>query len=454
MSSDKEIRNNVGQPASGTVSNRSSSAMTRMERKRSERTRRRRVGPFLMTLFVLLLVAFVILGAVAKVSPLDRAWNSISDAASSVSSWISDLWPFEPESRVVSGHWIPEGKKSASFLIVLTKEIEGTTLATGVAVSVYDSESNQASVFLLPNDLYVTTPGSGSDQLNNLVEFDGDRVDLMKASVENLLGIEIDRYILATDRDLRILLNQLSDKWPVTVKKEISFTDPSLDTQVEAPVGSRNVSANLMTSLVTYDTSGNELLLCDRGVEFSREFLRRSNRLYDKIGALVKENLGLLDTDASAKELEGAWKTFALLNTSIKVGVLPVVTFEYDTTKLHQLDRESFQRFIMEYVHFDPEGAARHRHSVAMLNGNGTPGIGLKAASLLDMNDFEIVNSTNADSFDHPDTIVFLYSKEASVVSAGERIVSALGVGRIEFKDDHDVADITVLIGADFNAHE
>ncbi len=86
---------------------------------------------------------------------------------------------------------------------------------------------------------------------------------------------------------------------------------------------------------------------------------------------------------------------------------------------------------------------------VIILNGNGTPGIGRKAADRLTGNNYRIIDVKNADSFDYATTRIMVYNKEAK--KAGKKLAKDLGMGTVV--DDsltQDVTDIVVLLGKDF----
>ncbi|MCL5292330.1 MAG: LytR C-terminal domain-containing protein [Actinobacteria bacterium] len=84
---------------------------------------------------------------------------------------------------------------------------------------------------------------------------------------------------------------------------------------------------------------------------------------------------------------------------------------------------------------------------VVVLNGNGTPGVGAKAAKLLVDAGFEIVETKNADNFNYAETKILIYGdgKEA------EKIKKTLGFGTlVTQRIETGVADYAVVLGADY----
>jgi len=67
------------------------------------------------------------------------------------------------------------------------------------------------------------------------------------------------------------------------------------------------------------------------------------------------------------------------------------------------------------------------------------------------MNKYQVVNSANADSFDHPETVIIIYSNDTGVTKAAEQVKNSLEVGRVEVRDKtQDISDITVVVGKDY----
>jgi hypothetical protein len=420
-------------------------------RKRQEQKKKSR-GWLWIVAVVAIIAILVILGAVVKVNPLDKAWNRVYRGMSWMGAKIKAAWPWKAKARVPASKWLPEGKKTTNYLIAVTKQIDGATVLTTPVLASYDSVSGSGSLIYFPNDLMVSVPGLGMEQLNALVYLDESRIGMTLVTIENLLGIQIDKYILATDRDLRIVLNQMGNSFLVTVPAKTSYKDPSLNTEVKLSRGRQNVSANELASYLTYAPGGKEIELCRRQIDFTPEFLKISRGMFGRIAPMVKKDANLLDTDASDLELTGLWQTYALLTGGrLQQGILPVKEFKFESTMVHRVDQEKLAPFVKKYVKSPSTRTTSKRYKVEILNGNGVPGVGEQVASKLDLDKFQVVNSANADSFDHPDTVILLYSNDPDQLRAAEQIRSALEIGRIEWRDKaQDVADITILVGKDY----
>lgn len=127
---------------------------------------------------------------------------------------------------------------------------------------------------------------------------------------------------------------------------------------------------------------------------------------------------------------------------------VPVRQLEIGESLYYQPVKDELRRLVKAIWGRAPE-FKKAGLRVIILNGNGTPGIGRKAADRLIGKDYRIIDVKNADSFDYTTTRVMVYNQAAR--KAGKQIVKDLGLGTVV--DDalaQDVADIVILLGKDF----
>ncbi len=421
-------------------------------RKRQEKQKKKKKSWRWLGIPLVLVVTFIVLGAVWQVTPFDTAWESTRDGFQWMGRKIQSVWPFEEQVALEPVDFLPEGKETANYLIAVTKQFgEETQLSTTVLAS-YDSRDESGSLVYFPNDLMVNVPGVGMDQVHNLVELDEERISMTLVTVENLLGIEIDRYVMCTDRDLRIVLNQVSDSFTVDVPSKLSYKDESLDVTVDLKPGEQKLSGSILASYLTYSEAGKKLELIARQKGFVPVFMKSSREVFGDIEALIKKNANLFDTDASNVELTGMWQAFSLLEgNKLLQGTVPVKEFRYEKTVVHRVDSEKMEQFVKKYLKSPSNRTSFERVRLEVLNGCGVPGIGENVAAAIDMNSFEVVSSANANNFDYPETVIIIYSEDRDTVAAAEKLQNELEVGRIEAHPQvHDMSDITVIIGKDY----
>lgn len=422
----------------------------RTQKRKAQQKKKRKWWKLLVVIAVLAAI-FVILGAVVRLYPFDKGWEETAGGFKWVGRKIKSIWPWKKKTKIAPKQFLPEGKNTANYLIAVTKQLNGAATVTTMFVASYDARNGSGSLIYFPSDLLVNTPGAGTDVLSNLVELDGGRISMSVVTIENLLGIELDHYILGTDRDISIILSKTKDEYSVDVPGKVSFEDPSLKVDVKLDAGKQEISGRTLASYLTYAPPGKEMDLIKRQQSFAPEFLRFSRGIFDDITADTKKYASLIDSDASDKELAGMWQAFALMKGSkFHQATVPVKEFRLEKTVVHRVDQPRMPAFVQKYVKTESSKSSK-RLRLELLNGCGVPGIGQKVASKLSMGKFSLVNDGNADNFDHPETVIIVYGNDKGIAAAAETIRNALEVGRVQAQPPtQDISDITVIIGKDF----
>jgi len=419
----------------------------------NQKKKKRKAWRWLLAV-VALFVIFVILGAAIKVPLFDKAWNKTADGFEWLGRKIKGIWPWKKKERIEPARFLPEGKKTANYLLAVTKQVNGIKQLSTLVLASYDSRNDSGSIIYFPGNLMVDVPGAGPDQLSNLIELDEGRISMTLVAVENMMGIEVDRYILGSDRDLSIVFSKLGEKYTVSVPKKVSFDDKSLNVKVNLEPGKQVLDGRKLASYLTYSEPGKELELIERQRDFVPVFLATYSRgaSYNSIEQFTKQNANLVDSDASSKEMAGLLQAFALLKKDrLQQATVPVKEFRVEKTVVLSVDMKKLPAFMKKYVKSEGSQQPNPRVRVEILNGCGVPGISEKVASQLDLDKVYVVNTANADNFNHADTVVLLYSDDKKMAQAASDIKKSLEVGRIESRPKtQDVTDITVVVGKDY----
>jgi hypothetical protein len=418
----------------------------RTQKRRQQNKKKKGLWKGVVVVCVLVAVV-VVLGALVDIYPFNKAWDRTADGLTWLGRNVKKLWPFESAGPAAATKFLPEGKTSANYLISTTKQVEGMTFQSTVVLVSYDSASNTGSFIFFPNDLLVNTPGMGTDTLSNLVETDEDRIASTLVTVENLLGAQVDRYILGTDRDLRMILKQLGDRFPVNVASKTTYDDPSLEVKVDLKAGRQSLDPTTMASYMTYGPAGKELDLANRQAEWAPEFTRMVNGT----GAekFVARNANMFDTDASNSEMAGMIQAMAGCRPASVV--VPVKEFKFEKTVVHRIDSEKLPAFVKTYLKGGSSITTSGRVKIELLNGCGEPGIGAEASAHIDLGKYQVVNSGNADTFDHAETLIIIYGDDEDLAASAEELRNSLEVGKLQQQPrTQNMSDISVIIGKDF----
>jgi len=126
---------------------------------------------------------------------------------------------------------------------------------------------------------------------------------------------------------------------------------------------------------------------------------------------------------------------------------LPVTPIDLGGETFYEPQKEEIADLLLQWwgVKVGADDAVTR---VIIYNGVGAPGIAGRAAQQLITQGLRVVETRNADRFDYAKTLVVVQNGD---VSQGEVVRDVLGVGEvIEQPSTQDVADVIVIIGADY----
>ncbi len=128
---------------------------------------------------------------------------------------------------------------------------------------------------------------------------------------------------------------------------------------------------------------------------------------------------------------------------------LPVKPIDIGEETYLDPDRDDLVRLVKSIWGREP-AKRKQPVRVIILNGNGTPGVGRRAADRLVGEGFRIVDVKNADHFDYQETEVLAYTARGKGAAAG--LVKQLELGIVIDKPlAQDVTDLVVVVGKDFD---
>ncbi len=174
-------------------------------------------------------------------------------------------------------------------------------------------------------------------------------------------------------------------------------------------------------------------------------------KLASALGAFGSD---MLSAD-EASWISGIWRAFAARSAADRTyDVLPGqsigagganVSYQVDEARLADVVRNDFAGSVPFGVTI---GA---RSKIRLLNGNGSPEIGQKAAAMLVPAGLRVELTGNADNFNYRSTKIVIYGDDAAALALGQEIRNLLGVGTVEVgTSSQTVVQATVVLGKDF----
>lgn len=386
----------------------------RAELRRRRRRRRARLVAALLAVLALLAVAFAVYLA--------------KDAPDAPSAQDADV---RTQTTVLFQVQGPDGDAVASALLA------------------HDTEAETGAVILLPSQVLVTVPGTGSLPLGRALRTvppQGSR-----DALSDLMGVTVDHGWVVTTTVLAQLIDALGG---VSVDVDVPVVRGQ---NVVLSPGAQNLTGPQAVEFLLYlAPEEQEQARLARLQEVLDGLINVLPRTGDELTAQL-EVLG--ESSVSTLELPQLADLLIGLAADDEAGqlqydTLPVVpidpgggvtAFRVDAPKLVAV----VDRLLAASV---PPGVREGGNRVLVLNGVGTPGLGEAVRKKLVPAGFVFVDSRNAPSFGYETTQIFVAEATPEAQALGERVAKAMGVSPagVVTQEFGTVADVVVVVGADF----
>jgi len=196
---------------------------------------------------------------------------------------------------------------------------------------------------------------------------------------------------------------------------------------------------------VSKDTISNFL-----GVPF-RKFIVVDGASYQQL--LKDQNIAavmsrVIVTDLTEGQRDSFTQYFSTVpTTAVFIAPLPVKPVAVGDQQYFEPQRTQVADLLLQWWGVQPS-AQKATPRVIVYNGVGTPGRAGVAAQQLIKAGLRVVDSGNADNFDHKETLILVYHGTSA---DAQKVHDALGVGRIVVQSaQQGLTDMIVIIGADY----
>ena len=312
-----------------------------------------------------------------------------------------------------------------------------------------DKSSGQVSVIYIPAHTAAEVPGRGLLGLGEAYSSGG--VPLLLATAENLLGVQMDRYLELSDSDARVLFSEI-EPLSVDVPTEVRVKAGRNKTRLLFTEGPQALSAAYVKRLLyVVGVDGDETELGSRHLAFWDGLLEQFSDDPEALGDAIKEGeSAVAESDADVKELARFFEALATAPPEDRaLTTLPVSQISVGGDELYEVDTETLAEFMEDTLGSEP--ALGDEVRVQILNGNGEPGIGEEVAARLSEEDFRVILSGNARRLDYEKTLVVTYDPSQEGQAIAERARDLIGVGEVQISGQgQGIVDLTIVVGKDF----
>jgi len=304
---------------------------------------------------------------------------------------------------------------------------------TAVSVLAPGSGSD-GHLILVPPGTMTELPSYGLDAVGRSFQLGG--APLLRAALENLLGVNLEHIDVIDDASLTALVAP-AGPLRVHVDSQVEQVEPSGLVNVLWPVGDTDLLPGDVPRFLAERGQQNDLARLVRHHAFWKAWLARLHA----DPALLPRLPGLEDVTPAIA---------ALAKGSVQYATLPVEALDGGGGDQVYRVRQSELDALLEValprkVALGAEGRTR----VQLLNGTGVVAEAQQVAQRLLPAGFRIVVTANAKSFSYRETQVVFYRREQQ--AAATRVQRALGVGKlVRSRQPLDVVDVTVVVGSDF----
>ena len=344
--------------------------------------------------------------------------------------------------------------KQDTLLLVRTAVDEGP--AAGITLLTTSTEPDGTTVIFVPDGTLVDIPGFGLDRLGLAQQYGG--AALVEASVENLLGIDVDHTAQISDSGLAALLARTGGL-DIEVDQRLVARNEDGSAEVRFEPGAQFLDGPRLVEYWSFRERGeSELDTFPRQQKVWGQLLLAASDPA-VVEALVSDGAPQLETSADTEFLAALLTGLAEAaeRGTLDYTLVPVTPFgaEDDTGGVtYRADPEGIERLAEGALAPSvPGNGGAEAVRIQVLNGVGTPGIGQEVDRRLEGAGFRIVLTDNARSFDFTETRILVYREDEESLAAAEQVQERLGVGTIQIsRQPQSVVDLTIVVGSDFTA--
>lgn len=172
-------------------------------------------------------------------------------------------------------------------------------------VAAVDVDSSKAAMLSIPRDTRVAIEGNGFDKINHAYAFGGHK--LTQQTVENLLGVKMDHYILIDTKSFERIIDAI-DGVDLNVEKRMYYEDPWDDNGglvIDLYPGEQHLDGDRAIQYVRYRDGEGDIGRVGRQQKFMKAVLAKviSPDMLPRLPKLVEEVRKAVETDMSVTEL-------------------------------------------------------------------------------------------------------------------------------------------------------
>lgn len=364
-----------------------------------------------------------------------------------------------------------------NLLLVGVDENEGSHRSDTIAVLSLDLDQKTLRLLSLPRDTRVQIEGHGWQKLNHAYAYG--KVKLLQETVVNYLGLPIHYYAVVNYDSFPKMIDMMGGV-DLTVKKRLHYVDHAGGLNINISKGAQHMDGE---TALQYARFRNDALGDIGRVRRQQNLIQtllakmKDPQIIPRVPNLVRETVKMVQTDMPVTQ---ALQLAAYLRDngfeSMEFGTLPGKPAYISGVSYWLGDLVKASHFFTDPVESQDEAMFSGDHEasveqtekprdvtdivkalkvpVAVLNGDGSSGVGRKGARELQRLGVDVAYVGNAKHFDYHYSLIYFPQGGTSgnLEREGRLLADLMDLGEKLFRPSDESAYVTIVLGHDFES--
>ena len=202
-------------------------------------------------------------------------------------------------------HLLTAKDKSTIMIMGVDQREDDVGRSDTLMVTMIDPKKNKAALLSVPRDTRVKIKGHGYDKINAAYAYGGHK--LSESTVEDLLGVRIDHYIIINTHSFQRIIDALGGI-DINVEKRMYYEDPWDDDGgllIDLQPGMQHMDGKTAVTYVRYRDEEGDIGRIDRQQKFMKAVMEKvtSPAIVTRLPAVIKEVMDSIETDLSFRQM-------------------------------------------------------------------------------------------------------------------------------------------------------
>lgn len=358
-----------------------------------------------------------------------------------------------------------EASGTINILLAGTDSTDGTHRSDTIALATIEIDTKSISIMSIPRDSRVFIPNRRWEKINHAYAYGG--IKLLRDVLVNMLGIPINYYVIVNFDSFPTIVDIIGGV-TIDVEKRLHYTDRSQNLFIDIPKGVQTLDGKKALQYARFrnDALG-DIGRIARQQKFVKEVLRKlqSPEILPKLPDLAQEILHMVNTDMSVTQTiqlasylkdvgEDRMKFFMMPGKVGYVGSLSYWLPDIQATSMMLAGEQvaAYQDDIKSSeLQVDAEALiGMISGKVAILNGDGSRGLGKRASEELQKLGIDVGLTGNAKHFDYRSSVVVMPTNASEIEKeSAEALAELCGIDKKLVTRSGAVSSVTIIFGKD-----